>query len=126
MMNELVIYKCDICGEEVEILNGECRSLTCCGQDMKEITANTVDAAVEKHVPSYTVEGDLIEVKIGEVTHPMDEDHYIEWIAHVHDNRVCRVNLKPGEEPIAKFAYKPGATIYAMCNKHGLWKVDVK
>ena len=125
-MNELVIYKCDMCGEEVEILNGECRSLTCCGQDMREITANTVDAAVEKHVPSYTVEGDLIVVKVGEVTHPMDEDHYIEWIAHVHDNRVCRVNLKPGEEPTAKFAYKPGATIYAMCNKHGLWKVDVK
>ena len=126
MENELVVYKCNMCGETVEILNGQCRSLTCCGQDMVEVVANTVDAATEKHIPSYTVEGDLLVVKVGEVTHPMDEDHYIQWIAHVHDNRVCRVDLKPGDEPTAKFAYKPGATLYAMCNKHGLWKIDVK
>ena len=126
MENELVVYKCNMCGETVEILNGECRSLTCCGQDMVEVIANTVDAATEKHVPTYTVEGDLLIVKVGEVIHPMDEDHYIQWIAHVHDNRVCRVNLKPGDEPVAKFAYKPGAKIYAMCNKHGLWSADVK
>lgn len=126
MENELVVYKCNMCGETVEILNGQCRSLTCCGQDMDEVVPNTVDAAVEKHVPSYTVEGDLLVVKVGEVTHPMDEDHYIQWIAHVHDNRVCRVDLKPGDVPVAKFAYKPGATLYAMCNKHGLWKIDVK
>ena len=65
-------------------------------------------------------------VRVGEVTHPMDEDHYIEWIAHVHDGRVCRVNLKPGDEPVAKFAYKSGGTLYAMCNKHNLWKKDVE
>ena len=70
--------------------------------------------------------GDIIEVTVGEVIHPMDADHYIEWIAHVYENRVCRVNLKPGDVPTAKFAYKPGATLYAMCNKHGLWKVDVQ
>ena len=126
MENELTIYKCLQCGETVEILTGECRSLTCCGQDMVEVTANSVDAAVEKHVPVYTIEGDLINVTVGEVVHPMDEDHYIEWIAHVHDNRVCRVNFKPGDVPTAKFAYKAGATIYAMCNKHGLWKAEVK
>lgn len=126
MENEMVVYKCLKCGETVEILTGECRSLTCCGQDMVEITANSVDAAVEKHVPTYTVEGDLMIVRVGEVTHPMDEDHYIEWIAHVHDGRVCRVNLKPGDEPVAKFAYKAGGTLYAMCNKHNLWKKDVE
>lgn len=126
MSNEMVVYKCLKCGETVEILTGEARSLTCCGQDMVEIKANTVDAAVEKHVPTYTVEGDLMVVRVGEVTHPMDEDHYIEWIAHVHEGRICRVNLKPGDEPVAKFAYKPGGTLYAMCNKHNLWKKDVE
>ena len=68
----------------------------------------------------------LFTVTVVEVTQPMDEDHYIQWIAHVHDNRVCRVDLKPGDAPVAKFAYKAGATIYAMCNKHGLWKADVQ
>lgn len=126
MENELVIYRCSKCGETVEILNGECRSLTCCGEDMKEIVPNTVDAAQEKHVPVYEVADGLLTVRVGEVTHPMDEDHYIEWIAHVHDNRICKVTLKPGDVPEAKFAYKPGATIYAMCNKHGLWKAEVK
>lgn len=126
MENELVVYKCLKCGETVEILNGECRSLTCCGEDMVEVEANTVDAAVEKHIPTYTVEDGIMTVKVGEVTHPMDEDHYIEWIAHVHDNRVCRVDLKPGDEPVARFAYKSGGTLYAMCNKHNLWKKDVE
>ena len=126
MENDLVIYKCNKCGETVEIINGECRSLTCCREDMVEVRANTVDASLEKHVPVYELNDNIITVKVGEVIHPMDEDHYIEWIAHVYENRVCRVNFKPGDEPIAHFAYKKGATIYAMCNKHGLWKKDVE
>ncbi len=124
-MSELIIRKCDSCGalvEEIDECGCACK-IQCCGKEMRVLKANSVDAAFEKHVPNYEVNGDEI---IASVNHVMDEDHYIEWIAHVYENRVCRVNLKPGDEPVAKFAYKPGATLYAMCNKHGLWKVEVQ
>lgn len=125
-MRDFKVYKCMICGTTVEILNGNGNSLTCCGQNMIELKANTTDAAVEKHVPAIQIVEKEVLVKVGDVEHPMDEDHYIAWIAMVSDDKVEKVYLKPGDKPEAKFNYIPGATVYAYCNKHGLWKKDVQ
>lgn len=125
-MNELRVFKCTICGTVVEMLNGNSNSLMCCGQNMLEMKANTADAAVEKHVPAIEVQGNEVIARVGEVNHPMDEDHYIMWIALAYDNTEIKINLKPGEIPEAKFPYIPGSMVYAYCNKHGLWKAEVK
>jgi len=93
---------------------------------MRQLDANTVDAAHEKHLPIYEKSGDEIIVKIGEVSHPMEKDHYIMWIAQVTDTTTTRVRLKPEQFPEAKFPYVPGAILYAYCNKHGLWKTVVE
>ena len=122
---EFKLYKCMICGTVVAVLNGRGNSLTCCGQNMVELKANTEDAALEKHVPAIEIQGNEILVKVGEVNHPMDPDHYIMWITLVSEGKEMRVSLKPGEAPEAKFPYIPGSTVYAYCNKHGLWKKEV-
>ena len=119
------ILKCNKCGKIVEILHEGCPVVMCCGEEMKELTANTTDAAQEKHVPVYTIEDDKLVVTVGEVEHPMEEKHYIEWIAVESDDGVERVYLEPGFEPTATFKVKDNMTIYAYCNLHGLWKATV-
>ena len=111
MVKVLKDCNCDECG------------IICCGEQMNKVVPNSVDAAIEKHIPEYTVEGEKILVK---VNHVMEEDHYIEWISMVSDKKECTVYLTPGEVAEAKFHYIPGSTIYAYCNKHGLWKKDVE
>ncbi len=125
-MKEVEFYKCPICGNVIEVINGDINHITCCGKPMEKLVANSVDAATEKHVPVYEVDGDKINVTVGSTVHPMLDEHYIMWIALVTDNKVCRVNFNPGEEPKARFPYVPGATVYAYCNLHSLWKEDVK
>ena len=119
-------YKCPICGNIIEVIEGDINHVRCCGVELIELIANTVDAAVEKHVPVYEIKGNEIEVTVGEVIHPMENDHYITTIIIVVDNMVIRKNLKPGEEPKAVFPYIVGSTIYEYCNKHGLWKNEIK
>lgn len=125
MSKELVIKKCAHCGATVEVLdNCNCKcGFVCCGEEMNTLVPNSVDAAVEKHVPTYEVNGDKVFVK---VNHVMDEDHFIEWISLVADDRVCRYVLEPGKQAECHFKYIPGSTLYAYCNKHGLWKADVE
>lgn len=91
----------------------------------EEITANSVDAAFEKHVPVYETFDDYMMVRVGENAHPMDDDHYIMWIAATYDNNLEAVKLKPGDLPEAKFKYVKGAKIYAYCNLHGLWMCEI-
>ena len=91
-----------------------------------ELTANTTDASIEKHVPVYEVVEDKIKVTVGTTIHPMTEEHYIMWIALVNDTDVKMVKLKPNEEPIATFPYEKGSIIYAYCNLHNLWKNTVE
>lgn len=126
MSKELVIKRCEKCGATVKVIE-DCNcsgcGIVCCGETMKELVPNSVDAAVEKHVPNYTVEGDKI---IAYVNHVMEDEHYIEWISIVSDQKECIKYLNPGDEAKATFKYVPGSTIYAYCNKHGLWKNDVK
>ena len=92
---------------------------------MKNLVANTADAAKEKHVPVIEREGNEFIVRVGEIEHPMEEDHYIMWIAQVSENRTTRVRLHPGESTKTVFPYIPGSTFYAYCNKHNLWKKEV-
>lgn len=123
MTKELEIYKCEVCGNIVEVLHAGEGELVCCGQPMKLFTANTVDAAKEKHVPVIEKTAAGYKVKVGGVAHPMEEKHHIEWIELIADNKAYRQFLKPGQAPEAEFcvsAAKVAAREY--CNLHGLWK----
>ena len=119
------IYKCRTCGQIIISVNEKSDNITCCGSDMMLLKAGEVDAALEKHVPVYTLEDNIINVQVGEVIHPMEEDHYIECIIYEYNNGYDIVKLNPGEEPKAKFNYKGTGAIYEYCNKHGLWKKEI-
>ena len=124
MKNELIIKTCKICGTVISVLEGsEKVSIKCCNQEMDTLVPNSVDAAVEKHVPSYEKVEDEIYVK---VNHVMEKEHYIEWIALVTDNKEYKVLLYPEQNAECEFPYLPGSTLYAYCNKHGLWKQIVE
>ena len=121
-----VFYKCTECGNLIGLIAGDSENIKCCEKEMTRLEANSQEGATEKHLPVYEKVGDEIVVRVGEVAHPMDEEHYISWIAMMNDNRTVRVRLQPGDKPEVKFCYIPGATIYAYCNKHGLWKTEVE
>ena len=123
MTERLQIYKCEVCGNIVEVLHEGQGELVCCGQPMKLYVENTVDAAREKHVPVMEKTTTGAKVKVGSVAHPMEEKHYIEWIEVIVDGKAYRQFLKPGDAPEAVFeidAEQIAAREY--CNKHGLWK----
>ena len=121
-----VFYKCYTCGNVIGLIEGDIKHMTCCGNPMGRLDANSVDAAFEKHVPVYERVEDEIVVKVGEVEHPMEKDHYIMWIAMVSDNQTTRIRLYPEQGTEVRFKYIPQSTLYAYCNKHGLWKADVE
>jgi superoxide reductase len=125
MAETLQVYKCELCGNIVEVLHGGAGELVCCGEAMKLLKENTVDAAKEKHVPILERTADGWRVIVGAVAHPMEEKHYIEWIELVADGQVHRAHLKPGDKPEAEFKVK-AAKAYAReyCNLHGLWKAE--
>ena len=125
-MKEVKFYRCPICGNVIELIDGDSKRITCCGKNMELLVANTVDAAVEKHVPVYKKEDDKLIVSVGDVIHPMINEHYIMWIAMVYDNKVVRVDLLPNEAPETVFDYVKNAEVYAYCNLHGLWKATVE
>jgi superoxide reductase len=122
MTNLLEIYKCDICGNIVEIAHTGEGALVCCGEEMKLMVENTVDASKEKHVPVFEVGAEGRTVKVGSVPHPMEEKHYIEWIEVIADGKTCRQYLKPGDAPMRSFGFpNEEVTARAYCNLHGLW-----
>jgi len=123
MAEKLEIYKCELCGNIVEVVHGGVGELVCCGQAMKLFVENTVDAAREKHVPVVEQTADGIKVKVGSVAHPMEEKHYIEWVEVIDaQGKAYRQFLKPGEAPEAAFCLKGAVTAREYCNLHGLWK----
>ena len=123
MAEQLQVYKCDVCGNIVEVMHSGKGELTCCGQPMKLFTENTVDAAKEKHVPVVEKTADGFKVKVGSVAHPMEEKHWIEWVELIADGKVYRQFLKPGQPPEAAFFIKADkVTAREYCNLHGLWK----
>ena len=123
MAAKLEIYKCQACGNIVEILSGGDGELVCCGQPMAKLTEQTADAATEKHVPVIeTIDGGY-KVTVGSTLHPMADDHYIEWIELLADGKAYRQFLSPGDEPIAIFIVEASSvSAREHCNKHGLWK----
>jgi len=117
-------FKCLTCGNEIVFVSDVQNIPQCCGQPMKELKANSTDAATEKHVPVVTVNGKNVDVVVGSVTHPMDEPHYIEWIVLETTNGFKVQNLKPGMAPKASFVLadnEKALNVYEYCNLHGLW-----
>ena len=123
MAKRLEVYKCGVCGNIVEVLHAGKGNLVCCGQPMNLLVENTVDAAKEKHVPVIEkVEGG-VKVKVGEVPHPMEEKHWIEWVEIIADGKTYRQYLNPGEPPETTFNVTADQiTAREYCNIHGLWK----
>lgn len=117
------VYKCNICGNIVELLHVGAGELVCCGQPMELMTEKTEDAGQEKHVPVVEKTENGFLVKVGSIPHPMEEKHYIEWIELIVDGIVYKKFLKPGEKPEAEFGVQgESVTAREYCNLHGLWK----
>jgi len=116
------IYKCNICGNIVEVLHKGKGQLVCCGQPMELMVEKTNDEGMEKHVPAAEKTDAGIKVKIGSIPHPMEEEHYIEWIEAIVGGRAYRKFLNPGNSPEAEFKVGgDGIIVRAYCNAHGLW-----
>ncbi|MBQ4580984.1 MAG: desulfoferrodoxin [Clostridia bacterium] len=118
-------YICETCGNIIEKVKDAKVPVMCCGKKMQEIIPGSVDASQEKHVPVYTVEGNVITVNVGSVDHPMADEHYIEWVAVETKQGVQRKHLNPGSAPNVRFALAEGdevVSVLAYCNLHGLWK----
>ncbi len=119
------IYKCEKCGNIVEVVHAGGGDLVCCGEPMKLLKENTSDGAKEKHVPVIERVANGWRVTVGAVAHPMEEKHYIECIELLADGKVYRVNLKPGDKPEALFCVEASrVTAREYCNLHGLWKAE--
>lgn len=118
---------CEICGNILENVKEE--SVICCGAPMKELTANARDAAIEKHVPVISINENIVTIKVGEVDHPMLEEHYIKWIYLKTNKEIKKGSLNPGDTPIATFELRDEEKVIgalAYCNLHGLWMKEVK
>jgi len=117
------IYKCSICGNIVEVLHTGKGELVCCGKPMDLLEEKTKDEGMEKHVPVIEKTDNGIKVKIGSIPHPMEDDHFIEWIEILADEKAYRKFLKPGDAPEAEFNIQAENIIAReLCNIHGLWK----
>ena len=117
------VYKCNICGNIVEVLHTGVGKLVCCGQPMELLKEKTKDTGLEKHVPVVEKTDTGIKVKVGEIPHPMEDAHYIEWIEVIADDKVYRNFLVPGDKPEANFGIEPGKiSAREYCNVHVLWK----
>jgi len=123
MTKQSQVYKCNVCGNIVEVLHPGAPSLVCCGQPMVLLDENTTDAAKEKHVPVIEKITGGIKVTVGSVPHPMEDKHYIEWIEVITGNKSYTQFLKPGQKPEAVFMIEEsGITAREYCNLHGHWK----
>ena len=121
-------FICKHCGNMVGLIDNHGVPLVCCGEEMTELVANTVEASAEKHLPVVKVEGDKVSVAVGSVLHPMEEAHHIAFIYLETEKGGQRKALKVGQEPVAEFALVDDKLIavYEYCNLHGLWKTEVK
>lgn len=118
-------YVCSHCGNIIRFDKNTGVPVMCCGEKMEELIPGTTDAAQEKHVPAVFIDGNKVTVKVGEVEHPMEEEHYIEWIILETKEMEYKANLNPGEKPEATFILNDGDEVvaaYEYCNLHRLWK----
>ncbi|WP_094607650.1 Desulfoferrodoxin [Sporomusa silvacetica DSM 10669] len=125
MKEKIILFRCSVCGNIVELIKSGGGQLVCCGKPMEKLEANTTDAAAEKHVPVAERRDGKLYVKVGSVEHPMTEAHYIEWIAVTDGIGTQRIFLSSSDKPEAIFCDKENVEIYAYCNLHGLWKTAI-
>jgi len=125
MTEKKQIYKCNVCGNIVEVLHEGQGELVCCGQPMQLFSEKDTDAGMEKHVPVIERDGNKVKVKVGEIPHPMEEAHFIEWIEVSSKNETAKVFLNPGDAPEAEFEIEGEIKVRIYCNIHGLWKSKV-
>lgn len=119
------VYKCQLCGNIVEVVHAAAGQLVCCNQPMTLLAENTTDAATEKHVPVVELADGSTKVTVGSVAHPMADEHYIEWIELLIGERVFRTYLSPGDSPEAVFKVVADGTVAReYCNLHGLWRTE--
>ena len=117
------IYKCEICGNVGEVLSTGAGELVCCGQPMVLQQAKTQDEGMEKHVPVVEKTPTGLKIKVGEIPHPMEENHYIEWVELITNGKSYRQRLEPGQDPEVGFNLQPESYIVReWCNIHGLWE----
>ena len=117
-------YVCKHCGNIVEKVKDSGVSVVCCGEKMSELVPGTVEASREKHIPDFKVNGNVVEVNVGSIDHPMVPEHYIEWVSIVTKEGEQRKQLLPGQSPNVKFVLSENdelKAVYAYCNLHGLW-----
>ncbi len=125
MTQKYEVYKCELCGNVVEVLHSGKGELVCCGQPMRLLEEQTAEQAKEKHVPVIEETAEGIRVKVGSVPHPMEEKHYIEWIEIITNQGTCKKFLKPGDTPEAEFEEVQGLQkVREYCNIHNLWKYE--
>ena len=126
-MRNQKFYICEVCGNLVGKLDGVV-AMHCCGQEMKELVPNTVEASGEKHLPVYSLKGNVLEVSVGSALHPMEENHYISFVYVETSKGGQRKSLAKGSDPKACFSFVDDVplNVFAYCNLHGLWKVEVK
>lgn len=124
MTKRLEVYKCEVCGNIVEVLHQGVGELVCCGEPMKLLEEKTEDSSTEKHVPYIEETENGVLVKVGQnQDHPMEEKHHIEWIQLTADGVSLRKFLGPGDEPKAEFKVRADKLeAREHCNIHGLWK----
>ena len=121
-------YVCNHCGNIIRFDKDSGVPVMCCGEKMEELVPGTTDAAQEKHVPAVEVNGDVVTVRVGEVEHPMEPEHYIEWIILETKDMEYKKQLKPGDKPVAAFILNDGdvaVAAYEYCNLHRLWKKEI-
>ncbi len=122
---EQKFFKCEVCGNIIAVVKASGVPVVCCGKNMTELVPGTTDAAVEKHVPVFEIKDNKVHVRVGELEHPSEEAHFIEWISIQTDKGNQRRCLEAGDKPEAVFAICDGEkleAVYAYCNIHGLWK----
>ena len=123
MTSQKQVYRCNVCGNIVEVLHAGKGELVCCGEPMELLQEKSTDAGLEKHVPVIEATDQGAKVKVGSVPHPMEENHYIEWIEVTADGETCLQFLKPGDKPEADFETGgKKVTAREYCSVHGLWK----
>lgn len=117
------IYRCNICGNMVEMVHSGAGQLVCCGQPMELLEGKTKDEGLEKHSPVLERAGNVLKIKIGSIAHPMENSHFIEWIEVISGNKTFKKFLQPKDSPEAQFE-NIGQKVFvrSYCNIHGLWK----
>lgn len=125
---QVKFYKCEHCGNIALKVYDSGVPLVCCGEPMVELVADSMDASLEKHVPAVTPEGNVLQVNVGSLDHPMEPEHYIQFVCLLKDTGYEIHPLQPGDAPHTSFYVADGEkaiTVYAYCNIHGLWKTDL-